>query len=63
MKNMNKQSGFVIEGAMILALALGVGLFSGLMTEHKAQHAEAHHQQQQIDNIKSGGVNDGKVDW
>ena len=63
MKNRNKQSGFVIEGLMILALAVGVGLFSGLMTEHKAQNLEAQHQQQQIENIKAGGLNDGKVDW
>ena len=60
---LNKQSGFIIEGLAIAVVAIAVGLFSGLMHVEKTSRVEAQHQQQQIDNIKAGGVNDGKADW
>lgn len=63
MKNLNKQSGFIIEGLAIAVVAIAVGLFGGLMQQEKTHRVEAQHQQQQIDNIKAGGVNDGKADW
>ena len=63
MKNRNKQSGFIIEGLAIAVVAIAVGLFGGLMQHEKTQRVESQHQQQQIDNIKAGGVNDGKADW
>ena len=63
MKNRNKQSGFIIEGIAIVVVSIAVGLFSGLMQHEKNQGVESQHQQQQIDNIKAGGVNDGKADW
>lgn len=63
MKNMNKQSGFVIEGIAIAIVAIAVGVLGGLMQQDKISRNTIEHQQQQIDNIKSGGVNDGRVDW
>ena len=60
MENRNKQAG-VVEWILIAAVAIGA--FSGLMQAEKQQRVEAQYQQQQIDNIKAGGVNDGRVDW
>jgi len=62
--NIKRQKGeVVIAGLAILVVAVAVGLFGGVMTAHKQQQAEAAYQQQQINTIKSGGLNDGRVDW
>jgi len=62
--NIKKQKGeVVIAGLAILVVSVAVGLFGGIMSVHKQQQAEAAQQQQQINTIKSGGLDDGRVDW
>lgn len=60
MKNRNRQSG-VVEWILIAVLAMSMGTY--IIRSEQGHNAERQHQQQQIDNIKSGGVNDGRVDW
>ncbi len=63
MKDRNRQSGFVIEGIMILVVSVGVGIFSALLQHEKSQSAENDRLQQRIEIIESGRANDGRVDW
>lgn len=60
---LKKQSGFVIEGMAIVILSIAVGVISYFNNQNLIQKAEMQHQQQEIDNIKKGGVDDGRVDW
>jgi len=60
MGNRNKQSGFI---EIVLIVSIAASLISYAFYSGKERTAEQNYQQQQIDNIKAGGVNDGRVDW
>lgn len=63
MKYTKKQSGFVIEGLLIVAVAIGASLLSMGIEYEKAQREKHDRMVERVELIESGRANDGKLDW